>query len=346
MLAQANVIATRLWRAIDREVSPEPCDSWHSVAIGGPAGALAKYWLRQRSLLRERPDSFTDTLLVDVAAALTGVAGEPAVPGLQGRAVLAGQLAFLLDAEEEWTRKYLIPRFTQHPRTEDYQAVWDGFLSHGHFTPLVGECLEDAILEAVPLIPAHFPSGWRLDRFVDFWTLMLVYVSDDPVDAWIPSFFKHAGDTARHRFARQLGHHLRHMDDTRQREWWERWIECYWTHRLDGVPRPLDEAEARLMFAWLPALKSLFTAAVGLALRMAPVPLRTSRTIHDLYRENHCRDFPESAAKLIIHLGQRASPGPAWHSGRELIVTLLSSDDLPDGLRKPLLELAVRLGPA
>ena len=133
LLAQANVIATRLWQTIDREVSPEPCDSWHSVAVGVLAGTLAKYWLRQRSLLHERPDSFPDTLLVDVAAVLTGIAGEPAVPGLQGRAVLAGQLAFLLDAEEEWTRKYLIPRFTQHPRTEDYQAVWDGFLSHGHF---------------------------------------------------------------------------------------------------------------------------------------------------------------------------------------------------------------------
>ena len=346
LLAQANVIATRMWQAIDREVSPEPCDSWHSIAIGGPAGTLAKYWLRQRSLLRERPDSFPDTLLVDVAAALTGIAGDPSVPGLQGRAVLASQLAFLLDAEEEWTREYLIPRFTQHPRTEDYQAVWDGFLSHGNFTPLVGECLEDAILEAVPLIPAHFPSGWRLDRFVDFWTLMLVYVADDPVGAWIPSFFEHAGDTARLRFARQIERHLRHLDDTRQREWWARWIECYWTRRLDGVPRPLDETEARLMFAWLPALKSLFPAAVGLALRMPPVPLRTTGTIHDLYRGNHCRDFPESAAKLIIHLGQRASPDPAWCRGRELIATLLSSDDLPDGLREPLLELAARLGPA
>ena len=87
------------------------------------------------------------------------------------------------------------------------------------------------------------------------------------------------------------------------------------------------------MFAWLPALKSLFHAAVGLVLRMPPVPLRTSGTIHDLYRGNHCRDFPESAAKLIIHLGQRASPGPAWHRGRELINVLPEAHEDPKTMR-------------
>ena len=63
LLAQANVITAKSWRDIDREASPEPCDSWHSDAAGGPAGTLAKYWLRQRSLLRERPNSFPDTFL-------------------------------------------------------------------------------------------------------------------------------------------------------------------------------------------------------------------------------------------------------------------------------------------
>lgn len=173
---------------------------------------------------------------------------------------------------------------------------------------------------------------------------MLAYIADDPVGTWIPKFFDHAGDTARHRFAREIGHHLRHMDDTQQREWWERWSEGYWTHRLNGVPRPLDEAETRLMIAWLPALKSLFPTAVGLALRMPPVPLRTSGTIHDLFRGNHCRDFPEAAAKLIVHLGQQASPDCAWHRDRELIATLLDSD-LPNSLRRPLLEVAAKLGP-
>ena len=43
----------------------------------------------------------------------------------------------------------------------------------------------------------------------------------------------------------------------------KRWLECYWTRRLDGIPLPLDEAETRRMIAWLPALRSLFPAAAA-----------------------------------------------------------------------------------
>ena len=133
------------------------------------------------------------------------------------------------------------------------------------------------------------------------------------------------------------------MDDARQREWWERWLERYWINRLAGVPKPLDDGEIRLMLGWLPALKTLFPTAVELALRVRSVPLSASRTIHDLDRGEHWRESPEAVAKLLIHLGQHASPDFAWHGSRELIVKLLSCE-LPDGLRKPLLELAAKLG--
>ena len=346
LLAQANAIAVRLWEMIDRKAAPEPCDSWHSLAVGRPGGDLARYWLLQRSLLRDRPDTLPDALLTDVTAALLSIARDPTVPGLQGRSVLAGQLAFLLDAEEAWTRKNLIPRFTQQPGTEDYQAVWDGLLAHGRFTPLVGECLKHAFIEAAPRIPVHFGSGRRLDAFVDFWTLMVAHVADDPVDAWIPGFFDHAGDAGRQRFASEIGRHLRHLDDAQQREWWERWLKSYWLRRLDGIPRALDEAEIDLMIGWLPALKSLFSEGVELALRMPSVRISTNRVIYDLWRGSHVHDSPEAVAKLIIHLGQHASPGPAWHRGPMMISELLRSDHLPPDLRKPLLELTATLGSA
>ena len=97
------------------------------------------------------------------------------------------------------------------------------------------------------------------------------------------------------------------------------------------------------MLGWLPTLKTLFPAAAELALWMRSVPQSTSRTIHDLNREEHWRESPEAVAKLLSHLGLHASPDPAWHGSIELIVELLSCD-LPDGLRKSLLELAASLG--
>ena len=258
LLRQGNSIASRTWTAIDRRDLPEPVDSWHTLAVGSPAGALAEYWLRQRSMLREGSGSLPDSLLADVTDALTAIVRDPSAAGSQARAVLAGQLAFLLDAEEEWTKENLVPWFTQQLGTEGCQAVWDGFLAHGRLVPLVGECLKDAFLEAVTQIRVHFASARRRDRFVDCYVWMVAHVAEDPVGIWIPKFFDHAGDEARGRFASQVGRRLRLMDDTQQREWWDRWLRCYWAGRLDGVPRPLDDAEIRHMVAWLPALKSLF----------------------------------------------------------------------------------------
>ncbi|MDE0002617.1 MAG: DUF4020 domain-containing protein [Rhodospirillaceae bacterium] len=346
LLGHANEIAARLWDVIDREAAPEPCDSWHALAIGRPAGALARYWLRQRSLLRDRPDLLLDNLLTSVGAALSVIARDSSIAGLLGRSVLAGQLAYLLETEEEWTREQLVHRFTQQPGTGDWQAVWDGFLAHGRLTPLVGECLKDAFLEAVSLVPTRFRNGWRLDRFVDFLTLMLAHFADDPVGTWIPVFFDHADGAARYRFASEIGRHLRQMDDAHQREWWERWLGSYWSRRVDGIPRALDETEIGLMIGWLPALKSLFSDGVELALCTRSVPMPTNRTIHDLLRGDHVGDSPEAVAKLMIHLGKHASPGPAWYRGREVIAALLGNEHLPTDLRKPLLELAARLGPA
>ena len=345
LLRQANSIASCTWTTIDREPVQDPVDSWHSLAVGSPAGALAEYWLRQRSILRERSGSLPGTLLADVTSALTEIARDVSVVGIQARAVLAEHLAFLLDTEEEWTRQNLVPWFTQQPGTEAYQAVWDGFLAHGRLVPLVGECLKDAFLEAVIQIPVHFASGRQRDRFVDSYLWMIAHLAEDPIETWIPRFFEHAGDEARGRFASQVGTHLRRMDDPRQREWWARWLKCYWDGRLDGVPRPLDDVEIRHMTGWPPALKSLFPEAVRLATRMRPVPLSFSRAIHDLRSGDLCRDFPEDVARFVVHLGTVATLGPAWSSARELVVTLLENP-LPDELSAALLELAARLRPS
>ena len=204
LLSRANEIASRLWSVIDRDSAPEPCDSWHSLAIGRPAGILARYWLTQRSLLREHPDTMPPTFLVEVRAALSIIVQDSTDAGRQGRAVLAGQLAFLVDVEEQWTRNNLIPRFSQDPGSDDYQAVWDGFLTTGRITPPVGSLLTDAFLQAPPHILARTCIRRMLDGFVNRYTVMLAHFADDPVDTWVPDFFRHADKRARLRFASEI----------------------------------------------------------------------------------------------------------------------------------------------
>ena len=135
LLARANAIAARLWDLMERDTPPAGCESWHSAATGRTAGILARYWLRQRSILRERPGAVSQTFVAEVRDALSTIAQDPSVAGKQGTAVLAGQVAFLLDAEDRWTRANLLPRFRQHPGTDHYWAIWDGFLTAGHLSP-------------------------------------------------------------------------------------------------------------------------------------------------------------------------------------------------------------------
>ena len=343
LLSQANEIAFRLWTFInDRDIAPAPCSSWHSLAIGQPAGILARYWLKQRSILRDQPDAVPQTIFDEVHAAFSMIVQDSTAAGRQGSAILAGQLAFLVDVEEQWTRENLIPRFSKNQNSDNFQAVWDGFLTNGRLTPQVGELMKHAFWKALPHILDRNCRRKLLNRVVDHYTLMLAHFADDPVDKWVPPFFAHASDNARNRFASEIQLHLRHLDDAQQREWWERWLKRYWTQRLEGVPKPLNDGEIRLMFSWLPAFGSLFTMAVELALGMPSVPLSGSLTIHDLCRGNHKHDHPKTVAKLLIHLGEHASPDSTWDGATSLIKVLLSAD-LPQNLRRQLCELLAKL---
>ena len=98
-----------------------------------------------------------------------------------------------------------------------------------------------AVETSLPTSLRHRPP------FVDLYTGILAYFSDDPVGKWVPAFFSDATRGARLRFASEIERHLRRMDDAQQREWWERWLERYWTNRIEGVPKPLDDGEIPLM---------------------------------------------------------------------------------------------------
>ena len=343
LLARANAIAIELWVRIDRSEALEDSDSWHSLANNRPAGAIARYWLTQLDMLREQPESLPATLAPEVSTALSTILDDRSATGRQGRAILAGQLAFLLAAAEQWTQENLLPLFSENPDTDDCQAVWDGFLTAGRLGPHVAEHMNEAFLEALPFLPTRFSNDWRLRRFVEYFTLMLAQFADDPTGKWVPSFFEHAGDDARHLFASQIERHLQHMDDALQREWWRRWLKRYWTNRLSGVPQPLTEDEIRLMIGWLPHFGVSFPAAVDLATAMPSVPLRTSRILRDLARGDHVGRFPGDVAKILIHLGQHASTGPQWHGVDELVDELLRAD-LPPETQHQLRELAARTG--
>ena len=344
LLPQANEIAASLWRRLDKTVQFEETGNWLNKAINHPAGVLAEFWLQGLSLWRKHQEPLPKVMSDECRTALSGIVQDRGMPGRLGRSVLAGQFAFLLAADEVWTKENLIPLFEDHDNIADFQAVWDGFLSWGRLNPTVAEHLKDVFLQAVQQIDGDLAS--RCDDFVKYYTTMLGYFASEPLDTWVPKLLGHGGEKARRRFAFEIGSHLRRMDETRQREWWGRWLKRYWENRLDGVPARLKADEVESMLGWLPALTAIFPDAVALAVRMPQVPLQHGYGLIDEFGKSDSLlgKHPRELAQLLIYLGRSDSPGYVWGDrGRQLIDRLLQSD-LSNEMEQGLKELKVKKG--
>ena len=336
LLQEANGIAMRLWENIDSNEQPsENIPDWFDYAINHTGGKIADFWLGSLSLWRKQQNPKPDALCNEYFDALSSIAQDESLAGRLGRSVLAGELSFLLEADEKWTKENLLPLFKQHEKKEDYQAVWDGF-QYVPLIPLVAELMEDALLEAVSHIQSDLFDGYRRSNFIQAYTTMLVYYVDNPIENWIPRFFDNATEEDRNHFAYVIGlQHLNDLDVSRQREWWERWLKRYWQNRLEGVPKQLTSGEVEQMLDWLQYFKGdVFPEAVDVAIRMKSVPIQGGFSFYKFNQSDLWQRYPEAIAKLLVYLGD---------GDRELIEKLLASD-IPEYLKIKLKELRVTLG--
>ena len=191
LLDQANEIAASLWHTLDKTPPVEETDNWSTSAINHPAGVLAEFWLRGLSLWREHQDPSPKVMSSEYRTALSGIVRDPTVSGRLGRSVLAGQFAFLLAADEKWTKENLVSLFGNRENIADFQAVWDGFLTWGRLNPTVADNLHDAFLEAVQQIDSDLAN--RRNDFVRRYTIMLGYFAADPLETWVPKLLGHGG---------------------------------------------------------------------------------------------------------------------------------------------------------
>ena len=348
LLPQANKIAAALWDCLDRDEPPEKPDDWLTMAINHAAGVLVEFWLGSLGIWRRQQEPLPKTLSDEYSIALSGIVQDGTLAGRLGRSFLASQFAFLLTVDEAWTKENLLPFFYADSNTEDFQATWDGFLTWGRLNPAVAEHLGDAFLNAVQWINGEFIS--RRDRFVSYYTTMLGYFAEDPLEEWVPKLFQHGNVEVWHLFASQVQFHLRGMDKVRQQEWWCRWLKRYWENRLQGVPARLESGEVDRMLGWLPDLTAVFPEAVDLTIRLRDqLPTEAQVFGHGVVNrigksDSLVQSHPQEVAQLLIYLGKFDShPFPLWRGGRELIDRLLQLDLSPE-LKQGLKELRATRG--
>ena len=142
-------------------------------------------------------------------------------------------------------------------------------------------------------------------------------------------------------FAFEIGHRLRDLDETVQREWWNVWLRDYWANRLQGVPYPLAEEEITQMLEWVMDLPGVFPEAVEMAIQMRRVHLSRSHILYDLSKRELSERYPDELARFLVHLGQNDTEPWFWLGTREVFDQLLAKD-LPVNLKQELRELMVR----
>ena len=342
LLPEANQIAMSLWAYLDQNEPPLDTGDSFFDAINHPSGILTLFWLASFTIWRNHQDPRPDHLGNEYSSALFGIVQDKTRVGVLGKAVLARNLRFLLAADEKWTVRHLVPLFNQFD-SNDYRAAWDGFL-YGNLNPHVVAVLDCAFLDAVTHIRTIHPVGDKIrNQFIAFYTIILIYFVDHPLERWLPKFFENSEVEDVIHFAWCIGGHLKQMDDARRMELWDRWLKLYWQNRLQGVPIPIHDGEIDAMLEWLSVFGAVFPHVVEVAVQMHPAPLEETLVIYNLHKGDLWSKYPEATASLLVYLGD--SQWSPWQDdvGKELIENLLKRD-IPADLKAKLRELSAGQG--
>ena len=343
LLPQAHNIAAKLWHYIvKRNEPPEQRHSWSNLAINDPAGILTLFWLFSLSLYKKQKDPAPNTFSEEYRQIFSNIINESTSAGILGRSILASHFSFLLASDEEWTKQNLLPLFNKDADTEDFQVVWDGFLSQSNLNPAVAELFNAIFIRAIHKINSM--SGRNREEFINIYTTMLIYFVTNPLEKWIPEIFRcDDNKEIRNFFASSVEIYLMDMNDEQQRKLWKQWLKGYWENRLKNKPDKLEPEEIKLMLLWLPDLSSIFPEAVELAIKMPTASLEQSWCVESYFDKGELlKNYPGSLAKLLIYLGEWDRDEMTWYRGQEIIDKLLKSN-IPPQLKRKLKELSAKL---
>ena len=336
IIDEANELALELWDKVDGSPSGLLDGDWLHRAINHPAGTLTEYWLRSLAIWLRNQEIHPGKLVGFYSEVFTKVATETSNSARFGRAVLASRMSFILSVDAVWTKECLIPHFDSD-QVYDRQAVWHGFL-YGTLNPAVADIMRDLFLSGVCSLDILFKElDLARQEFVKFYTWMAIFFEKQPLEEWIPTFFRNSNEEDRGIWASEFLQVLKDMDDDRQQEWWNRWLKDYWTRRLQGIPIPLKPVEIDAMVEILPFLGKLFPDAVELALQMPETPLEHNAVLYEIQKHDLWSTYPEATTKLLVYLSNSGIPSWDVDVCVELMDNLLATQ-LPKEMKTSLEE--------
>ncbi len=219
---------------------------------------------------------------------------------LQVICILVGQMRFLFHRDNEWTKAVLFP-LLQSSNSEVFKAAWTGIVwfSRNLYEEMADE-LKNIYCSSIKRIDEL--KGEVREGLVDLYTLLTIYVIDNPIPEYIPAFFNVAKKEDKTRFAQCITHVLSHMKDEQKYHLWDSWLKKYWINRTKNIPVPLDEGEKTEMMDWFFEMKDFYTECISIFLSQNNIQNVKSTFWIKLKNSELIQRFPDDTAKLLTFI--------------------------------------------
>lgn len=214
--------------------------------------------------------------------------------------VLVGNVRFFYYKNLEWCKKYIIPYITSKD-SDEFVASWEGiaYYSSALYKDFAYD-YQNEYLEAITRI--NELNGHGREILVRQYTLLLVYVVDEPLKHFIPVFFKFAEKQDKLMFVHTIKDCLNDLDNQGKENLWFSWLKEYWINRINNIPIGLEDEESTEMLNWCLKLNKLFPEAVQVIVDGMNLKKISNSFIFRMIHSDVIQNYPDDVAKLMIYI--------------------------------------------
>jgi hypothetical protein len=242
---------------------------WLTSAINHPAGQVALMWITALSKRMEIAGEEWSAIPTILRTRFERLLTTPGPNGELARVAFASQVHFLFKADREWTGAHVIPLFNWDADPVRATQAWAGFLVWGRWY----DALFDQMLPFTRMTFARTQDlGENRDAFSSALAGVAAFTVADPwhVNGWLFDFMLTAAVELRAQWAKDFGRYIESINADGIMSLWNRWLSEYWSARITGVPRPLEDTETQAMVGWLIPLVPVLALAVERTLAAPP----------------------------------------------------------------------------
>jgi hypothetical protein len=277
---------------------------WLTSAINHPAGQVALTWTkalaRRMALAEDQWPGIPEAVRGRFEGLLTGGGAN----GELARVAFASQLHFLFRADRPWTEVNIIPLFDWDSDAIRAAQAWDGFVCWGRWNDALFDQMQPYVLQTFQRMA---DLGNQQEGFVAALAGVAAFSARDPWrgGGWLFEFMRSVDAEHRAQWATDFGRYIESLSAEGTQALWDRWLSDYWSTRITGVPRPLEDVEKQAMVTWVCALRSQLASAVGRVIDAPPETL-DRYVFHHLGQsgiaESHSGETGRLLKGLMAHL--------------------------------------------